>query len=116
MDTIQMPTPDSFKRQSWYAQTLAHEIIHATGHDDRLKRLERAGFGTSTYAKEELVAEFGAAMLCGALDIPADMEQSAAYLKGWAKACKEEPGLLISAANQAEKAVDFVTEDVYAVA
>jgi antirestriction protein ArdC len=116
MDTIQMPTPDMFKQQSWYAQTLAHEIIHATGAEKRLNRLEKAGFGTSTYAKEELVAEFGAAMLCGSLDIPADMEQSAAYLKGWAKACKEEPGLLISAANQAEKAVDYIMEDAYAVA
>lgn len=116
MDLIRMPEPDSFKRQSWYAQTLAHEIIHATGSDKRLNRLERGGFGTDTYAKEELVAEFGAAMLCGALDIPADIEQSAAYMKGWAAKCKEEPGLLISAANQAEKAVDFVTEDVYAAA
>lgn len=116
MDTIQMPLPDTFKRQSWYAQTLAHEIIHATGAEKRLNRLEKAGFGTDKYAKEELVAEFGAAMICGSLDIPADMEQSAAYLKGWAAKCKDEPGLLISAANMAEKAVDFIMEDVYAVA
>ena len=53
-------------------------------------------------------------MLCGMLDCTPDMEQSAAYLKGWANKCKEEPGLLISAANQAEKAVDFVMEDAYA--
>ena len=111
MDTIQMPLPDSFKRKSWYAQTLAHEIIHATGAEHRLNRLEKAGFGTSTYAKEELVAEFGAAMLCGSLGIPSDMDQSAAYLKEWAKRCKEEPSLLISAANQAEIAVDLVMED-----
>ena len=111
MDTIQMPLPDSFKRKSWYAQTLAHEIIHATGAENRLNRLEKAGFGTSSYAKEELVAEFGAAMLCGSLGIPADMDQSAAYLKEWAKRCKEEPSLLISAANQAEIAVDLVMED-----
>jgi antirestriction protein ArdC len=116
MDTIQMPLPDTFKRQSWYAQTLAHEIVHATGAEKRLNRLEKAGFGTDTYAKEELVAEFGAAMLCGSLDIPTDMEQSAAYLKSWAERCKEEPSLLISAANMAEKAVEFVMEDAYATA
>ena len=116
MDTIQMPLPDTFKRQSWYAQTLAHEIVHATGAEKRLNRLEKTGFGTDTYAKEELVAEFGAAMLCGSLDIPTDMEQSAAYLKSWAERCKEEPSLLISAANMAEKAVEFVMEDVYATA
>jgi antirestriction protein ArdC len=116
VDTIQMPLPDTFRKQSWYAQTLAHEIIHATGAEKRLNRLEKAGFGTDSYAKEELVAEFGAAMLCGSLDIPADMEQSAAYLKSWAKRCKDDPGMLISAANMAEKAAEFVTEDVYATA
>jgi len=116
MDQICMPDLDMFKRESWYTQTLAHEIIHATGAESRLKRLEKGGFGTDTYAKEELVAEFGAAMLCGMLDCTPDMEQSAAYLKGWANKCKEEPGMLISAANQAEKAVDFVMEDAYAVA
>jgi antirestriction protein ArdC len=44
------------------------------------------------------------------------MEQSAAYLKSWAKRCKDDPGMLISAANMAEKAAEFVTEDVYATA
>lgn len=116
MDSITLPHEDMFKRLSWYAQTLAHEIIHATGHEKRLNRLEKAGFGTDSYAKEELVAEFGAAMMCGALDIPADMKQSASYLKSWAQRCKDEPSLLVSAANMAEKAVDFVMEDVYAVA
>jgi antirestriction protein ArdC len=115
-DTIQMPMPDMFKRESWYAQTLAHEIIHATGAEKRLNRLEKAGFGTDKYAKEELVAEFGSAMLCGSLGCEPDMEQSAAYLKGWANKCKEEPGLLISAANMAETATNFVLEDAYAVA
>lgn len=115
-DAICMPDLGMFKRQSWYAQTLAHEIIHATGSETRLNRLEKAGFGTDKYAKEELVAEFGSAMLCGSLDIPADMDQSAAYLKGWAQRCKDDPSLLISAANMAEKAVDFVMEDAYAVA
>ena len=115
-DSITLPDPDMFKRLSWYAQTLAHEIVHATGHEKRLNRLDKCGYGTDSYAKEELVAEFGAAMLCGSLDIPADMEQSASYLKSWAQRCKDDPSLLVSAANMAEKAVDFVMEDVYAVA
>lgn len=115
-DHLQMPALDTFHRQSWYGQTLAHEIIHATGSAQRLNRLERTGFGTSTYAKEELVAEFGAAMLCGSLNIPTDMEQSAAYMTGWAKACKEDPSLLVSAANAAETAANYVVENVYAAA
>ena len=116
LDQINMPSIGTFHKQSWYAQTLAHEIIHATGHESRQNRLDTSTFGTEPYAREELIAEFGAAMLCGAYGIPADMEQSAAYLKGWAEACTDQPGLLIGAANAAERAVDFVTEDVYAVA
>lgn len=114
-DAITIPMPDSFKRESWMVQTLAHEIIHATGHESRLNRLDLSTFGSDSYAKEELVAEFGAAMLCGALGIDPDMEQSAAYLKGWAAKCKDEPGLLIAAANAAERAVNFVTQEEYAV-
>jgi antirestriction protein ArdC len=116
LDRINMPSISQFKRQSWYAQTLAHEIIHATGHESRQNRLDASSFGTEPYAREELIAEFGAAMLCGTFDIPADLEQSASYLKGWAEACADDPGLLIGAANAAERAVDFVTEDMYAVA
>lgn len=115
MDAISIPMPDTFKRKSWLIQTLAHEIIHATGHTSRLDRLDFSTFGSETYAKEELVAEFGAAMLCGTLGVDPDMEQSAAYLKGWAAKCKDEPGLLIAAANAAERAVNYVTQEEYAV-
>lgn len=116
LDAITIPLPDTFKRKSWMIQTLAHEIIHATGHEKRENRLDLSTFGSETYAKEELVAEFGAAMLCGTLGVDPDMEQSAAYLKGWAARCKDEPGLLIAAANAAERAVNFVTQDEYAAA
>lgn len=116
LDMITLPYEEDFLRKSWYAQTLAHEVIHATGHESRLDRLTKSGFGTDEYAKEELIAEFGAAILCGSQNIPTDMEQSAAYLKGWAKRCKDEPNLLISAVNAAEYAVTLVLEDVYATA
>jgi antirestriction protein ArdC len=112
-DAIMMPLPDSFKRQSWFGQTLAHEVVHATGNAKRLDRLKYSGFGTSEYAKEELIAEFGAAMLCGAIGIPADVEQSAAYMKSWAARCREEPSLLVSAANAAERASDFVLDSCF---
>jgi antirestriction protein ArdC len=39
------------------------KVVHATGHETRLKRLTPARFGSEEYAYEELVAELGAAML-----------------------------------------------------
>ncbi len=116
MDSITMPDLDQFPTLEDYYQTLFHEMAHSTGHESRANRLEKGGFGTDTYAKEELVAEFAAAFLCANTEVPLNEEQSAAYLKGWAKRCKDEPKLLYSAANSAQYAADMIMENAYAVA
>jgi antirestriction protein ArdC len=41
-------------------------------------------FGSESYSKEELIAEMGAAMLCGIAGIErCTLSNSAAYLKSW---------------------------------
>jgi len=114
-DTITMPDAAQFRTLAAWYQTLFHEIAHSTGHESRANRLEKGGFGTDTYAKEELVAEFAAAFLCANTEVPLNEEQSAAYLKGWAKKCKDEPKLLYSAANAAQYAANMVMENTYAM-
>jgi antirestriction protein ArdC len=53
--------------QSYYA-TLAHESVHWTRHPSRLDRsFEQQRYGDGGYAREELVAELGAAFLCADL-------------------------------------------------
>ena len=45
---------------------------HSTGHEKRLKRAtldKHNGFGSDPYCKEELIAEMGAAFLCGQAEI-----------------------------------------------
>lgn len=115
VDRICMPEVNQFKSLAAYYQTLFHEIAHSTGHSSRADRLEKSSFGTDKYAKEELVAEFAAAFLCANTEVPLNEEQSAAYLKGWAKKCKDEPKLLYSAANAAQFAADMVMENTYAL-
>ena len=115
IDSITMPDTAQFKELSAYYQTLFHEIAHSTGHKSRADRIETTSFGTDKYAKEELVAEFAAAFLCANTEVPLDESQSAAYLKGWAKKCKEEPKLLYSAANAAQYAASMVMENTYAM-
>ena len=112
-DLIQMPPRDSFRSAESYATTLAHEAIHSTGHKSRLDRKAVAGrvsrFGSADYSQEELVAECGAAMLaneCGILD--QEIEQSAAYIKGWLKALQNDKKLVVVAAAQAEKACNYI--------
>ncbi|VGO17710.1 DNA primase TraC [Pontiella desulfatans] len=111
-DTVSMPSPETFVSGESYFSALLHECVHATGAAKRLARkaiMEPNRFGSDPYAKEELVAELGAAFLCGHCGIlPKTEENSAAYLKGWLARLKAEPSMLITAGSQAQKAYDYV--------
>ncbi len=89
-----------------------HELIHSTGHASRLNRptlTESQGFGSNPYCKEELIAEMGAAFLCGEAGIGENtLENSAAYLKGWLGQLQNDSKLIVQAAAQAQKAADFI--------
>ncbi len=127
LDYVQLPHLSTFDTPEEYYSTLFHEITHATGHQSRLARKsihEPSYFGSHEYSKEELVAEMGAAFLCGFSGIEnITIENSAAYIAGWLKALKNDKTLLIHAAAQAQKAADFIlnrkegeSEDVEEVA
>lgn len=111
-DTVAMPKRDSFKTPQSYYSTFFHELVHSTGHAKRLGRdgIESLNnFGSESYSKEELVAEVGAAMLCGVAGIEREtIADSASYLQSWIKALKGDPKLIVSAASQAQKAADRV--------
>jgi hypothetical protein len=67
-DHIQMPPPEAFTDAESHAATVAHELTHWTKHESRLNRdLGRKRWGDEGYAREELVAEMGAAFLCADL-------------------------------------------------
>jgi antirestriction protein ArdC len=112
LDYIQLPNQHTFDTIEEYYNTCFHELSHATGHTNRLGRksiLEPSYFGSHEYSKEELVAEMGAAFLCGFSGIvQKTIENSAAYLGGWLKALKNDKTLLIHAAAQAQKAADYI--------
>jgi antirestriction protein ArdC len=112
MDLIQMPEKSQFMGVFNYYHTLFHEIAHSTGHESRADRLEKGGFGSDTYAKEELVAEFAAAMLCVNAGVPIEREESADYIRQWAARCKDDPGLLVTSVNAAQRAADMVLDVV----
>ena len=111
-DTVGMPGKALFDNPQAYYSTLFHELTHSTGHASRIGRdgIEHLNtFGSESYSKEELVAELGAAMLCGVTGIsPATIDNSASYLQNWINALKGDSKLLISAASQAQKAADYI--------
>jgi len=111
-DTVGMPERKRFESEDAYHATLFHELVHSTGHESRLKRtsiMERNGFGSMPYSKEELVAELGSAFLCGYAEIvDRTIDNSAAYIEGWLDSLKDDPTLIVYAAAQAHRAADFI--------
>jgi len=111
-DSVGMPAKSSFVGSEEYYSTLFHELTHSTGHKSRIGRegIEHLNtFGSESYSKEELIAEMGAAMLCGVTGIsPAVIENSAAYLQCWINRLRGDSKLLLSAASQAQKASDYI--------
>jgi antirestriction protein ArdC len=112
LDYIQLPFQNTFCSPEEYYSTCFHELAHSTGHEKRLGRksiLEPSFFGSHEYSKEELVAEMGAAFLCGDCGIEQNtIENSAAYIQGWMKVLKDDKKLLVHAASQAQKAADYI--------
>lgn len=118
-DYVQMPAKKAFKSQKQYYSTLFHELVHSTGHSKRLNRgndtRKRDGSveDKKAYAFEELVAELGAAYLCGVCEIDYyTMNNTAAYLKGWARVLTDnltkDHSFLFRAVYAAAKAAKYI--------
>ncbi|MCP5366712.1 MAG: DUF1738 domain-containing protein [Hyphomicrobiales bacterium] len=109
-DYIQMPPFETFKDAESYIATLGHECCHATSHPTRLDRdMGRKRWGDEGYAREELIAELGAAFLCADLDItPEVRDDHAAYLASWLKVLKSDKRAILAAAAHAQRAVDYL--------
>ena len=109
-----MPKPERFESGEAFYSTLFHELTHSTGHPSRLNRkgiTETVEFGSRTYSQEELVAEMGAAFLCGETGIlDTQIDQSAAYVDGWLRSFRNDHKLVVTAAAQAQKAADYILD------
>jgi antirestriction protein ArdC len=111
-----MPARQQFASAEGLYATWAHEQVHSTGHSSRLARDLSNSFGSTGYAREELVAELGAFLICNRLEISSSTENHAAYLGHWAGVLKEGPKVLFKALSDATKAANAicgpeVTED-----
>lgn len=109
-DRITMPPTQAFTTRNDYRVTLVHEHVHWTGHRSRL---DRPGINNPTdpdlYAREELVAELGAAIACAAHGVePTPTAGHAAYLAHWIRQLNEDPRTLFSAATAAQAALDHL--------
>jgi len=115
-DHVRMPPFETFRSPEAYYATLAHELTHWTKHKSRLwtkhkSRLDRdfgrKRWGDEGYAREELVAELGAAFLCADPELtPEPGSDHAAYIQSWLKVLKEDKRAIFAAAAHAQRAAD----------
>lgn len=118
-DIVTMPDFERFSDGGNYLATLAHELCHWTGHKSRLDRdlTAQGPFGSPSYAREELVAELGAAFIGARLGIVGEhIENHAAYLQGWLQALKNDKRCIFRAASAAQQAADLVLANAGTIA
>lgn len=111
-DVIHMPSGNEYRNGELYYYDFFRMLIHATGHESRLKRkeiIEMEPLTRDPFSREELIAEIGAFFLCyqaGIIQIP--LLNSLPSIHGWATKFRDDSRLLVFAATQAQKAVDYI--------
>ena len=111
LDEVRMPDPSKFVGMPEYFSVAFHELTHSTLHATRCNRKQTGTIqhGDENYAREELVAEMGAAFLCAETGISAPViENQASYIASWLKALNNDKKLIVNAAGAAQRAVDYI--------
>lgn len=109
---IVVPEKSQFSNGQSFYSTAFHECIHSTGATNQLNRLQPdTTFGSPEYAREELVAELGAALTAHRYGFGSHIkEESAAYLKSWLKSLKEEPAFIRTTLMDVKRATYMLTQ------
>ena len=108
-DSIHMPPKEDFINATGYYSILLHELTHWTGHSSRLKRDLSGRKYTTSYAREELVAEIGSMFISCVAKIPQSEEVfHASYVEGWLECIRNDCNAIFKAAADANRAADFI--------
>jgi antirestriction protein ArdC len=109
-DHVQLPPFECFRDPQAYYATRAHESVHWTRHPSRLDRdFGRKRWGDEGYAREELVAELGAAFLCADLGLElTPREDHAAYIENWLQVLQGDRRFIFAAAAHAQRACEHL--------
>lgn len=113
-DHVQLPSPECFRDMASFVATRAHETLHWTAAPHRLNRdLSRYHKDRTDRAREEMLVEFGSAMICADLDIVPELEprpDHAAYIQSWAAVLRSDKRAIFQAAAHAQRAVTYLHE------
>ena len=114
---IVVPEKQQFTDGEAFYGTLLHEMTHSTGHESQLDRFKPTSFGSAEYAREELVAELGSALVAQRYGMAKHIkEDSAAYLKSWLESLKESPQFIKTTLLDVKKATSIINQHVDKIA
>ena len=108
---IETGRKEQFTSPESYYSTLFHEMIHST--QKTLKRDKSAyAVNKKARAREELVAEIGAAYIMSYLGIESNFTvmNSNEYVRGWAEVLKSDPNAILWAAPKAIEAANLILD------
>lgn len=119
-DTIHLRPKDDFKSMDQLYATALHEIAHSTQHPNRLNRQYMEASNPleelQNYAKEEVVAEFTAAMLNAKYNLPYSermgKDNSTSYIEGFQQVFNNSPLELLEALKKAEQAATYIENNM----
>lgn len=112
-DEIHIPLKAQFKDGELFYGTTLHEMIHSTGVQSCKNRKLEGKFGKDSYAKEELVAELGSAMVASFYGFAKHIrEDSAEYLKSWIDNLREKPEIIKSVLSEMREASEYTKERI----
>ena len=92
-------------------------MTHSTGAEGVLDRLKPTSFGSKEYAREELVAELGSALVSQRYGMTKHIkDDSCAYLKSWLDELKESPQFIKTTLLDVKRATSLITQRVDRIA
>ncbi len=114
---IVVPEKRQFESGEAFYGTLFHEMTHSTGAEGVLDRIKPTSFGSEEYAREELVAELGSALVAQRYGMGKHIkEDSCAYLKNWLDELKESPQFIKTTLLDVKRATSLITQKVDKIA
>lgn len=107
---VQVSRIEFYATNELHYSTWFHELTHSTAK--AMKRKTGTKMETELYSAEELVAEFGALLLCEYFGIAKEssVKNSATYIDGWKKHLADNPQTLFTGINAAFRAVNYMLE------
>ena len=109
LDEVCMPPRARFQSEANFYRGIFHELAHWTGHESRLARSLMHAANTPQYAREELIADLTAALMCARLEIKGCMvEHHASYMQGYIEILEAEPVIIFDVLKEAQEAYNYL--------